>query len=466
MSTHTVTTSKGWFERLGNSFGGIIFGVILFIAGTILLWWNEGNFVKTQTALNEAQGVVTELGDINTLNTASNGQLVHATGQAVTDDMLADPVFGISTNAISLERAVEYYQWVEDSKRETRQKLGGGEETVTTYTYKTDWARSPVDSSWFNSPDARTEHKNTVLATFEDFKTQAVNVQFGAYRLPKFLIDSISGSESYTVELSEDVIEKLNLQIIPSDFLTASLPGHEVLMPPSSEAPAQGLLLIEEENGSEEGVTTPSAQSLLLFDEEDGEKTVAPVTPTVAPPSLPQWVHVSGSTVYLGQSPAQPTVGNVRVTFKYTKPVNEVSIIAKLNGNTFETFIAANGKPVSMLSMGTHSAENMFASAHAANTFMMWILRIVGVILVIFSLRMIVAPLEVLASVVPFLGKLVGIGVGLVCMLLGAAWSLLIIALAWLFYRPLIAILILAVVGGLIAFLFTKLRSDKTGAKV
>ena len=406
---------------MGNSFGGIIFGVILFIAGTILLWWNEGNFVKTQTALNEAQGVVVQLENIDTVNTASNGQLVHATGMATTQDILEDPVFGISTNAIRLERAVEFYQWVEDSKSETKQKLGGGEETITTYTYRQDWVKSPVDSARFNSPDARTEHKNTVLATFEDFKTQAVNVTFGAYRLPKFFIDSISGSESLTVELSEDVLAKLNQQISPP-----------VALPPPN-VPTQGL---------------------LQFDEE--EPTVAPLAP-----SLPQMVHGSGSTVYLGFSPAQPTTGDVRVSFKRTKPENTVSIIAKLNGDTFETFVAQNGKTVSMLSMGTHSAENMFASAHAANTFMMWILRIVGVFLVIFSLRMIVAPLEVLASVVPFLGKLVGIGVGLVCMLLGAAWSLLIIALAWLFYRPLIGLLILAVAGGLIALLFTKLRSGK-----
>jgi hypothetical protein len=386
------------------------------------------------------------LENIDTVDSANNGQLVHATGVAVTEDILADPIFGISINALRLERAVEYYQWVEDSKSETRDKLGGGTETVTTYTYRQDWGRNPVDSSRFNSPEARTEHKNTTLANFEKFEVQAVNVTFGAYKLPKFLIDSISGSESLTVELSEDVIEKLNLQIIPSDLLTAALPGHEVLIPPSSEAPAQGL---------------------FAFDEEESEQPVVPVmpTPTVAPPSLPQWVHVSGGTVYLGQSPAQPSIGDVRVTFQRTKPDNVVSLIAKLNGDTFEPFIAQNGRTVSMLSMGTHSAENMFASAHASNTMMTWMLRFVGIALVCFSLKKMVAPMAVFASVVPFLGKLVGVGIGFVCILFGMAWSLLVIALAWLFYRPLIAILILAVAGGLVALLFTKLRSGKTGTK-
>ena len=444
MTTHTVTTSKSWFERLGNSFGGIIFGIILFIVGTILLWWNEGNFVKTQTALNEAQGVVQKLENINTVDSANNGQLVHATGLATTQDILEDPIFGISTNAIRFERTAEYYQWVEDSKSETRQKLGGGEETVTTYSYRQDWAKNPVESSRFNSPDARTEHKNTVLATFEDFKTQAENVKFGAYRLPKFLIDSISGVESLTVELSDGVFEKLNLQTVPSDLLIASLPVFETSTQPKSEVPVQGV---------------------LNFGDEDDKSAIAPVTPTTAPSSLPQWVHISGSTVYLGQSPAQPNVGDIRVSFKRTKPDNEVSLIAKLIGETFESFVAKNGKTVSMLSMGTHSAESMFEAAHASNTMWTWILRFVGVFLVCMSISMMLAPLSVFASVVPFLGKLVGIGTGLVSILFGMAWSLLIIALAWLFYRPLIAILILAVAGGLIWLLYSKLGSGKAGSK-
>ena len=427
MSTHTVATSKSWFERIGNSFGGILFGIILFIAGTMLLWWNEGNFVKTQTALNEAQAVVTELGDISMVNTASSGQLVHATGTAMTDDVLEDPYFGISTNAIRLERAVEYYQWVEDSKSETKQKLGGGEETITTYSYRKDWVTSPVNSSQFKAPNAAMENKNNVIVDVEKFSVQAINVTFGAYRLPKFLVDSIGGSESLSVELSDEVVAKLIQQIA-----------------------SHGLPLVTVDR------TRPPSQGILQFEEEEGEDKQ-----TVAPAAPPKIVHGSGNTIYLGQNPTLPAIGDVRATFKRTPPSNTVSLIAKLNGNTFESFVASNGKPVGMLSMGTHSAENMFASAHASNSMVTWILRIVGVFLVCISLTMMFAPLQVFASVVPFLGKLVGVGAGLFSMLFGAAWSLMIIALAWLFYRPLIGILLLAMAVGLIVLIYNKRRSNK-----
>ena len=423
MSSHTVTTKKSWFERLGNSFGGIIFGFILFIAGSILLFWNEGNFVKTQTALKEAQGIVQELENINTVDTARNGELVHATGLAKTDDVLEDPLFGISVNAIRLERAVEYYQWMEDSHKKTEQKLGGGEETVTTYTYRKDWASSLVDSSRFVSPNAHEANKNTVLANIDNLSVRAENVTFGAYQLPKFLVNSISGSETFTVELSEEVLTKLNQQIAPS----SSSPG----ISPTPAPPAQGTLFDNEEKAE--------------------EQTVAP--------SSSSWIHVDGSTVYLGANPASPTIGDVRVSFKRTKPSNEVSLIAKLVGNTFEQYTAKNGRTVSMLSVGTHSAENMFASAHASNSMWTWILRFVGVFLVCMSIGMILAPLSVLASVIPFLGKLVGIGTGFVSLFLGTAWSLLIIALAWLFYRPLIGIVLLMAAVLLIVCVFTRKRS-------
>ncbi|MCL2623182.1 MAG: TMEM43 family protein [Planctomycetaceae bacterium] len=457
MAAYTVTKTTGWFERLGNSFGGILFGIVLFLIGTGLLWWNEGRFVKTQTALNEAQGVVQELDDISKADSANNGKLVHATGDAVTADILEDSAFGISVNAIRLDRAVEYYQWTEDSKTETTQKLGGGEEKVTTYTYRKDWVASPVNSSRFNDPQAREKNQNTVLvAGLENFKAQAENVTFGAYRLPKFFIDSISASEPYTVVLSDEAIEKLSQQIAPSASSPTQLPTPDTPVQPA--------------------IIDSTSLDTLSFDtfstDVAGSRATEIVTSsggpilTVFAVDSTQMVHVSGSTVYLGLSPAQPAIGDVRATFKWTKPENTVSLIAKLNNDTFESYVAKNGKTVSMLSVGTHSAENMFQSAHTSNSNLTWFLRFLGVFLVCMSLRMMVAPLEVLASVIPFLGKLVGVGTGLFSMLFGTAWSLAVIAMAWLFYRPLIGILLLAAAVGLIVLLMSKRGAGKAGGKV
>ena len=424
---YTETTSTSWFDRLGSSFRGIGFGLVLVIAGTVLLWWNEGSFVATGDALNEASSVTQELGDISKLDTAKNGMLVHAVGPVATRDMLSDPVFGVSINAIRLERTVEFYQWVEQSKSEKRKKLGGGEETVTTYTYVAKWTNRPVDSSAFKDPSARTGNRNFTLANMENFKAQATNVAFGAYRLPEFMISSISGALALNVNLSEATTAKLNKELaLAAQKAMGGAP--QVPQGVVNNVPPQ------QNSAQNAGQPVPNAGS--------------------------QMVHVSGATVLLSVSPSTPQIGDVRVSFQETRP-GTVSLLAKLNGNTFETYRASNGKTFSKLSMGTHSLENMYGDAHSSNATMTWILRVVGALLVIVGLKMIVAPLAVIADVIPLLGSIVGAGAGLVCTLLGLAWSLVIIAIAWLRFRPLIGGGMLALAVVLIALLYVKGRSRK-----
>ena len=85
---------------------------------------------------------------------------------------------------------------------------------------------------------------------------------------------------------------------------------------------------------------------------------------------------------------------------------------------------------------------------------------IVGLLLVVFGVKSMFSLLPTLFKVLPFLGNIVDAGVGLVCWIFGLAWSLIVIAIAWLVYRPVIGILLLvAAVAGII---FLKSRSKKT----
>ena len=79
---YTETTRTSYGKRLGNSLGGIVTGFLLFIAGTVLIWWNEGRAVKTTKMLKEAQGQVVEMPDITKVDPAFEGLLVHAQGFA------------------------------------------------------------------------------------------------------------------------------------------------------------------------------------------------------------------------------------------------------------------------------------------------------------------------------------------------------------------------------------------------
>ncbi|HBG79271.1 TMEM43 family protein [Petrimonas sulfuriphila] len=164
--------------------------------------------------------------------------------------------------------------------------------------------------------------------------------------------------------------------------------------------------------------------------------------------------------VYMGGSSTNPQIGDVRVTITKTEPC-DISILAKVNGNTFEKYVAKNGKTVSRVAQGTVGAETMFADAHSENSMMTWMLRLVGVLMVIGGLCAMFSIVETLFKVLPFLANIVGAGVGLIVAVAGIAWSVLVIAIAWLAYRPVIAIALLVVSGALIFYLIKHGKEKK-----
>ncbi|MBQ5481963.1 MAG: hypothetical protein IIT74_02840, partial [Bacteroidales bacterium] len=112
------TTRQSYGSKVKGSFQGILWGIILILAGTVVLWWNEGRAVKASDALKDFQKNYVELPDVTTVDPAFEGKAVHATGVATTDEILRDEAFGIAVNAIRLARTVEYYQWTENSESE------------------------------------------------------------------------------------------------------------------------------------------------------------------------------------------------------------------------------------------------------------------------------------------------------------------------------------------------------------
>jgi uncharacterized protein YacL len=100
--------------------------------------------------------------------------------------------------------------------------------------------------------------------------------------------------------------------------------------------------------------------------------------------------------------------------------------------------------------MGKQDMDEIFDSEHSQNHLFLWILRILGVMLVIMGLKGIFDILSTVLKVVPFVANIVGWGIGVVCTVVGIVWSLIIIAIAWLFYRPLIGIILLAIAAFLI----------------
>jgi hypothetical protein len=397
---YQVKTTKNYGNRLLDSLKGAGKGFILFGIGTILLFVNEGIYVKTNKTINEVKKTFVKMNDISAVDSAFNGKLIHANGFADTQDVLSDAQFGAGERAIALVRTVEYYQYAERSKTEKKDKVGGSEETTTTYTYEERWVSAPVNSGGFKDPAY--QKSNFVLENEVKSQIQyAKNVTFGAYKLPDFIITSIRGSVPAELHISNNELAQWNNRI------------------------------------------TKRITDLGL--KSDGGAALA---------------HVQGNMVYLGKSPSAPQIGDVRITLAKVQPT-DISIIARVVGSTFEEYTARNGDRVGWVAMGTVSADTMIQNAIKLNNIITWLLRVLGVIFVVSGLKMVFAILPTLFKVLPPLAKIVGAGLTLVCAVGGGAWSLAIIAIAWLFYRPLIGIpMLLAAVLG-IWFLAKKAKGKK-----
>ena len=78
---------------------------------------------------------------------------------------------------------------------------------------------------------------------------------------------------------------------------------------------------------------------------------------------------------------------------------------------------------------------------------------------------MIFKPISVLADVVPLFGDIAESGIGIISALIAFVLSMFIIALAWLWYRPLIGILLLVLMGGAIFGIITLIAKARAAKK-
>lgn len=385
----TETASRSWFQRIGDSLKGIVIGVILVIAAGFLMFWNEGRSAKTSAALSEGLGQVVAVSS-EKIDPSNEGKLVHLAGDTVSAQGARDPDFGFATKGLKVERKVEMYVWKEESHSETQKKLGGGEETVTRYSYKREWSDRAVDSSRFRSAS---DHRNPPMPNLASRDFSASDARLGAFRVSENVIGLLSAREKLDV-------------------------------PETALAQARNRL----------GGRTRIAQGI----------------------------------VYSGDNPDQPNVGDVRVSWNLL-PLTPVSIVGRQTQSDLTPWTARNGNQVLMAETGTVDAQTMFRHGEEENAMLTWILRIVGIVLMFAGFRALLSLFEVLADIVPFFGNIVGAGASLIALLLTLICAPLIIAAAWLFYRPLIAIGII-VVGGALAYgarqLVRRASASKAGGRL
>src|SRR5690606_24195800 len=106
-----------------------------------------------------------------------------------------DAEFNIEAQGVRLQRSVEMFQWVESSRTETRNKLGGGQEQVTTYSYTMDWSDRAHDSTKFKDPQDR---QNPPMA-ISKASFQADNATLGDFQLDARVLNLVGGARDFPI---------------------------------------------------------------------------------------------------------------------------------------------------------------------------------------------------------------------------------------------------------------------------
>jgi hypothetical protein len=174
-------------------------------------------------------------------------------------------------------------------------------------------------------------------------------------------------------------------------------------------------------------------------------------------------LQVTDGRLYLGAEPSQPRAGDHRISFT-TVPNGPASFIGRQSGADFADYQTQSGDKLLMARSGLMSAPDMFKVAEDENRMLTWLLRAVGVFAMFFGFALILWPLSVIADVIPFIGSIVGGGALLVALMCTFVLAPALIAFAWLWYRPVVSIVVV-VVGLGVAYGFRTLAARRTPAR-
>ena len=362
-------------------------GIILFLASFALLRWNEGQAVATDQARRDGEVAAVHVSETQ-VDEQNEGRFIHLTGTATTPDQLTDELFGVSINAIRLQRHVAMYQWQENATKKIRQELGGDSEFVTAFSYEKVWSDTVINSHGFQDSAA---HQNPAEMKFQSRTRTTANVQLGGFQLNGELVAQLQASEPLSVSL--------------------------------------------------DGVSADVRRNLRDYRGPDGTTGF-------------RWTRWAMDD--------EPQIGDVRITFSYSPPSAEVTVMARQAGNALQPYTAKDGRQLCLLRAGHLPVDEITPAVKIGNDALVAILRAVAILMMFGGIAVALTLMSNLADVVPLCGELVRVGTGFLAALLTGAVSLLTVGPAWLLYSPSIGVLMFAAATGLAGVLFWQLHRQRT----
>lgn len=203
--------------------------------------------------------------------------------------------------------------------------------------------------------------------------------------------------------------------------------------------------------------------SLGAFTLSDAQKELLDTGATVTlgdTVSVPAGYYKVGNYITSVENLSNADVGDVRISFLYNND-KEISILAKQNGSTFTEYVSEQGKKLFRVESGILTGEEIIDVVETENNIFKWVLRLFGIVFNMAGFAALLSPVVFLVKWIPLLGNGIAKFIKGIGALVGLAVSLVVIAIAWIFFRPLIGILLLAGVAGIIVVIAMLIKKSR-----
>lgn len=186
--------------------GSRIIGAVMLAGALAGLWWSESRLAEQARLLEAGRSAAVSV-SADRVERGNDGRLIHITGRAVTDAVLQDGEFGVSENALKLQRIVEMYQWEERKTERRRQDASGHTVVEDRYSYNRVWSNRVINSDRFYER----RHRNPSSMPFQSRTYAAPDIRIGAFRLDDVFLPDLDMYAEYPLSSShlQNVAEEL-----------------------------------------------------------------------------------------------------------------------------------------------------------------------------------------------------------------------------------------------------------------
>lgn len=175
----------------------LILGLLLFVFGSFLLWYNEQNNIKDYKIRKEIKSNV-RIVNSNTIDIQNNDRLIFLSGKVYNhSDYLIDEQVRLQLNALKMVRKVEIYQWNEyvNAKGKT--------------SYKKIWEEGIIDSTSFLEQE---NHQNPSDTLYTSTEKIASDIYVGSYLLSEEILNDLPALYQIT-DYPENLVLEKNFKI-------------------------------------------------------------------------------------------------------------------------------------------------------------------------------------------------------------------------------------------------------------